>query len=209
MDAAKRGVALLEREPRLAELVRCSNERLERVSDEDPDLPTFVADARSLLGHERAPDPVASWAVKLSSGDLALRRTLEVGKLLLRRWEARLVLFRQPVGGLERVLGHVFERPVALTSSERWDEETELSVLRLSGAFERALVLREGRELLIRLSPTLHAEAKEQAHEPRNVATDRARRRPPGPASVPCTIKLPPGGRYPKRSLPRKKRATR
>ena len=119
----------------------------------------------------------------------------------------RLAARRRP--RLERVLGHVFERPVALTSSERWDEETELSVLRLSGAFERALVLREGRELLIRLSPTLHAEAKEQAHEPRNVATDRARRRPPGPASVPCTIKLPPGGRYPKRSLPRKKRATR
>ncbi len=210
MDAARRRVELLAREPGLVELVRCSHERFERVSDEDPELTRFASDVRSLLGHERAPDPVSSWVVRLASGELALRRTLEVGKLLLRRWEARLVLFRPPVRGVGRVLAHVFERPLgALTSSERWDDETELTEWHLSGAFERALVLREGSELLVRIWPSLHAEAKERAHERRNAPVDKARRRPPGPASLPCPLALPPGGRYPKRSLPRKKRATR
>ncbi len=211
-------------EPRLAEVARGILRPLDSFLARDRDvpfaaLPRFEGEAeefakamRAVFGFERLPDPVSSWIVKLATGELALRRTLAVGKLELRRWEGELVLFRRPVGALRRTLDKILERPL-LDELERVElDDGEIVEWACSGPFERLLAVREARSVLLRFVPRLEAETFTLAHERADdlvIERVRERARPPGPWARPAPLAMPPGGRVSPRSVVKKKRVKR
>jgi hypothetical protein len=169
----------------------------------------FAKEMRSLLGHDALPDPINWVFASPSSGELAVRQTLAVGKLQLRRWEGKLELFRSRSAPLERILAPIFfvhlrER----TREDKPDEDSELVEWEGGAAFARILAWREGRTILLRLVPALELPTRDLAHEDEAARVkERGPRQLPSPTALPCGIALPKGGRYAKRSRPARKRA--
>lgn len=172
----------------------------------------FAKEMRALLGFEQLPDPVAHWTAALPTGELVLRRTLAVGKLELRRWEGELTLFRRPVGDLKRILDRILARPLLEVIERAAIDDGEVVEWRCSGPFESLLAVREGRSVLLRLSPRLQGETWPLAHERADdvvMERMRERTRPPSPWAIPAPLAMPAGGRFPKRAPVRKKRVKR
>ncbi len=209
---------ILANEPRLAEVGRGVLARARPLLGGDElETSVFAKEMRALFGFDRLPDPVSGWIARTSSGELVLRRTLDVGKIELRRWEGTLELFRRPPSGvipaleklLERRLGEPLRAEAFAGDARSPEADLEVVELELGGVFERLLALREGRRVLLRFVPRLHGPQHVTAHEAADsilMEKTRSRRRPPLPTAAPAPLKLPPGGRFPKRLPPRKKR---
>jgi len=194
---------LLADEPRLAAVATGA---LDAFTTPIVDAP-FVKEMRALLGHDALPDPV-TWVFAAPSGELAVRRTLAVGKLQLRRWEGKLELFRNRSATLERILsGVLFVHLRDRTREERPDDDSELVEWEGGAAFARILAWREGRTILLRLVPALELPSLDVAHEDEAAKVrERGPRQLPSPTALPCGIALPKGGRYAKRPRPARKR---
>ena len=172
----------------------------------------FARDVRALLGFERLPDPISHWVVALPSGELALRRTLSVGKLELRRWDGELVLYRRPVGNLKPLLDKILDRPLLDELHREALDDGEIVEWRCSGPFEKLHATRRAKSVRLVFTPRREAEIFATAHEENGevaIARLRGRHRPPGPWALPTPLKMPPGGRYPKRAPVKKKRVKR
>src|SRR5689334_19203087 len=81
MDRASRRKEILAAEPALDAVTRGLFEGSVLVSEDEPGLEQFAHDARALFGFDRLPEPASSWTARLLSGELAVDRKLEMGRL--------------------------------------------------------------------------------------------------------------------------------
>ena len=164
MDGASVRKEILANEPRLAEVARGVLARARAAGGDEQGLAEFAQEMRALFGFERLPDPVTGWVARTGAGELVLRRTLDVGKLELRRWEGTLELFRRPPGGVASSLKRLLVRRPGKVLRAEGSVESDIELLEATfgGPFERVLALREGRKV----RPPPRAEARRgEAHD--------------------------------------------
>ena len=175
-------------------------------------LARFARDARALLGFERLPEPVIAWATWSEEGEPGLNRLVAEGRLVFRRWEGELSPFRR------RPLKETLETllaPLCLGNPVR--ETAEPSSCEWRGSFRDGRFTRvsgsvssDGKTVRFALEPALEQPRPETAHEgAADVLLEASleRSRPPGATALPCPLRLPAGGRFPRRlRSPRKRR---